>query len=235
MSSIRVRFLRGEEVKFISHLDLMKVFERALRRSKLLISYSQGFNPHPRIVFGLPLPVGVTSETEFADFELSEEIKPDEFTERLNKQLPPGIKILQASFEDSGENIMASVTMASYDVHIRFAQDIGIEYVKEKIRNFMKENSIVVKKEGKNGIKNIDIRPMIHKFDIEADPESGVTDDNSSSGSIYCLKMLLSAGSIANLKAELLVEAFKSVSGLDASILKIHRSGLFLKGCGNGE
>ena len=107
MSSVRVKFFRGEEVKFISHLDLMKMYERALRRSGVPIAYSQGFNPHPQMVFGLPLSVGVTSESEYADFELEGNMDPGEFMQRLNGSLPEGIRIVDAAVKKAGSNIMA--------------------------------------------------------------------------------------------------------------------------------
>ena len=72
MIRLRVKFTRGEEVKYISHLDMLKVFERALRRANIPIAYNKGFNPRPQIVFGLPLSVGVTSESEYADLEIYE-------------------------------------------------------------------------------------------------------------------------------------------------------------------
>ena len=96
MSDIRIKFIRGEEVKFISHLDLMKVFERASRRANIPIAYSQGFNPHAHLIFGLPLSVGVTSQAEYADIELTEELDPENFMLGLNKQLPKGLIIVAA-------------------------------------------------------------------------------------------------------------------------------------------
>ena len=88
MVNLRVKFIRGEEIKFISHLDLMRVFERALRRSEIPVAYSKGFNPHPQMVFGLPLSVGVTSQCEYADFKIEDNIEPNEFIQRLNDNLP---------------------------------------------------------------------------------------------------------------------------------------------------
>jgi radical SAM-linked protein len=127
MNSIRVRFVRGNEVKFISHLDLMKVFERALRRSRLPIAYSQGFNPHPQMVFGLPLSVGVTSSCEYADFELSYELAAEDFTARLNMQLPKGLHITRAGQIGTKNNIMKSVAAAAYNVLTDAGNDISID------------------------------------------------------------------------------------------------------------
>ena len=135
--NIRAKFTRGEEVKYISHLDMMKMFERALRRSGLPVYYSQGFNPHPQIVFGLPLSVGVTSEAEYVDIVFSEDVEPRQFVEDLNRQLPDGLKILEANVKTSKSNIMATITKASYEVLVTIAQNPDINEVNEKIIQFL--------------------------------------------------------------------------------------------------
>lgn len=160
--------MRSEEVKFISHLDIMRTFERALRRSDIPISYSTGFNPQPQIVFGLPLAVGFTSESEYADFQLTQYIDPYTFIECLNKQLPSGLEILDAKIKDDNENIMAAVGAASYIILVYTPLELGINDIKGKICAFQKEKNIIVAKEGKKRTRNIDIKPMIHRLKIEA-------------------------------------------------------------------
>ena len=215
MSSIRIRFIRGDEVKFISHLDLMKTFESAIRRSGLPIAYSQGFNPHPQMVFGLPLPVGVTSEAEYADFELAEEICPDEFLERLNKQMPSGLKIDDAGIKTSRENIMATIAYASYDVLAE--SKMGITLIIEKTDALMSKPEILVKKQGKKDVRTIDIKQMIISLNIK--------DRGHES---FCISMLLRAGSVANLRPELLISGINELTGSDIKVLKVNRKGLFV-------
>jgi radical SAM-linked protein len=157
LSSIRVKFIRGEEVKYISHLDLMKAFERALRRSKLPIAYSEGFNPHPKMVFGLPLSVGVTSEAEYADFEFSEDIKVSELIEILNPQLPSGLAITDAGVKADRKNIMAEITRASYCVNVCVNSKVGINQMKRIIDDFMLKGEIRIIKKTKSGMKETDI------------------------------------------------------------------------------
>ncbi|WP_173400172.1 TIGR03936 family radical SAM-associated protein [Acetivibrio straminisolvens] len=257
LSSIRVRFVRGEEVKYISHLDLMKMFERALRRSKIPIAYSQGFNPHPHMVFGLPLSVGVTSESEYADFELETDIDSGEFTQRLNQNLPKGIEVVDAKKNNTTSNIMAQVAGASYEVLVLADSKIGIEDLKYKLDEFLKNEQIFVEKESKGKIKKIDIRPMIYNADVNSagnapiseDPQANITENRcknpwilryveileaeddlfkqSNESAVFCFSMLLAAGSMANLKPEFVITAFGRRSGISFDILKIHRSGLF--------
>lgn len=95
MQRLRIRFLRGREVKFISHLDVMRLWQRALNRAGISVAYSEGFSPHPRISLAAPLAVGVTSEAELMDIVLSKWVSPHSFTTAVNRQLPPGVEILQ--------------------------------------------------------------------------------------------------------------------------------------------
>ena len=83
--------------KYISHLDLLRTFTRSIHRAGLPVRYSQGFNPHQLITFSLPLPIGVTSETEFVDIDFEDTVSGDEIISALNRNLPPDIKILSAS------------------------------------------------------------------------------------------------------------------------------------------
>ena len=97
MQRIKIRYTKGEAVKYISHRDLMRAFQRAARRAEIPVAYSQGFNPHMKISWGNALKVGATSEGEFAEIQLEKWIKPQELMERLNRQLPPGLEILEAN------------------------------------------------------------------------------------------------------------------------------------------
>jgi len=95
MQRLRIRFCRGEEIKFISHLDLMRLWQRALLRAGISLAYSEGFSPHPRISLAVPLAVGVTSEAELMDIFVIKWVSPHLFTTAVSQQLPPGIGILQ--------------------------------------------------------------------------------------------------------------------------------------------
>jgi len=93
---IRIIYSKGEAVKYISHRDLMRAVQRAVRRADLPIAYSQGFNPHMKISWGNALKVGATSEREAAELQFERWVKPDEVKERLNQALPKGLAILEA-------------------------------------------------------------------------------------------------------------------------------------------
>lgn len=216
--NIRSKFLRGEEVKYISHLDLMKTFERALRRTNIPISYSQGFNPHPNIIFGLPLSVGVTSDAEYVDFELASEIDPQDFSYRLNSQLPEGLRILDTKIKESKNNIMASIDRATYDILVFVDKNIESYILQEKIDSFLQMPCILVQKTSKKGIQDIDIKAMIYKICVKTQHGEN----------LFCLDTNISAGSKANLKPELLLKAINQNFEFAIKIQKIHRTGLFI-------
>ena len=95
MQRLRLRFGRGEELKFISHLDIIRLWQRALHRAGIALAYSEGFSPHPRISLAAPLPIGVTSEAELMDIFGTKWVSPHFLTMAMSQQLPPGMEILQ--------------------------------------------------------------------------------------------------------------------------------------------
>jgi len=114
MQRLRIRFRRGQEVKFISHLDVMRLWHRALNRAGISLAYSEGFNPHPRISLAVPLAVGVTSEAELMDIILTKPASPHFFTAAVSQQLPPGIEILKVH--------PVSLTMPSLQSQVRYTE-----------------------------------------------------------------------------------------------------------------
>lgn len=97
MQKIRIKFSKGPEVKFISHLDVMRTFERAIRRAGIPVAFSEGFNPHMKISWGPPLSLGIESTCEMADMYIEGWTKPNKLIEALNASLPAGIKVLEAA------------------------------------------------------------------------------------------------------------------------------------------
>ncbi len=125
MQRLRIRFCRGQELKFISHLDIMRLWQRALHRARIALAYSEGFSPHPRISLAAPLPLGVTSEAELMDIFCTRLVSPHFFTEALNQQLPPGIEILQV--------YQVSPNMPSLQSQLRYVEyKVEVETEKEQ-------------------------------------------------------------------------------------------------------
>ena len=119
MQRLRIRFSRGQEVKFISHLDIMRLWQRALNRAGISLAYSEGFSPHPRISLAAPLAVGVTSEAELMDITLTRFVSPHFFTSAVGQQLPPGIEILQAyPVAPTLPSLQSQIRCAEYKVEV---------------------------------------------------------------------------------------------------------------------
>ncbi len=148
-------------VRFVSHLDMQRLFQRAFRRADLPLAYSQGFNPHPLLSFATALSVGYTSDGEYFDVTLSEHVSPEAFRERVNAVLPEGVRIIDAV--DAGE-FKASLTplMRSADYRAVLAFEAPVE--RARLAAAVGEllgGPIVVDKKTKGGVKPVDIRPML--------------------------------------------------------------------------
>lgn len=119
MFRLRVTFAKGEEIKYISHLDLMRAWERALRRAQVPLAYSKGFNPHPRLSIAAPLAVGLMSKAELMDVFLEKEIQPERFDVLVTPHLPAGLRIISVSTVPLDEpSLQARVVAAEYTVEL---------------------------------------------------------------------------------------------------------------------
>ena len=217
LSELRIRFIRSEGVKYISHLDIMKVFERAVRRAEIKIAYSKGFNPHPHIVFGLPMGVGLSSFSEFADIFLDETMEPEIFIEKINRELPEGVKVLDAKVKTAKGNIMSQIEAASYEVSVRKSHNYDDILYQAKLKEFLAKDTIMFLKENKSGKRVIDIKPLI----LEVEVKSSEADDR------VVFHMLLKAGQNGNVKPEQVIECFKECSDLQIEIISTVRTALF--------
>jgi radical SAM-linked protein len=124
MQRLRIRFSRSEELKFISHLDIVRLWERALRRARIALAYSEGFSPHPRISLAAPLSVGVTSDVELMDVVLVGQVSPHWFASAVNQQLPSGMRVLEVYPIAPGvPSLQSQVRFAQYEVDIETGKD----------------------------------------------------------------------------------------------------------------
>ena len=117
MQRLRFSFSRGREVKYISHLDLMRLWERAFRRARIPLAYSEGYTPHPRLSLAAPLPIGVTSETELMDITLQKPLSPYLLIQIMSQNLPCGIQILEVQQIPLGvPSLQSQLRYAEYHV-----------------------------------------------------------------------------------------------------------------------
>ena len=150
---------------WISHLDLMRVFQRSFKRAGLPLTHTQGFNPRPSVSIALPLSVGVESGCELLDFDLyGEKIPNEEILERLNAALVAGVKVLKVYDE------AAKIKHLAYrDCVVTLEYDNGIpENAMTEIQNLFAQDEVVVEKKSKNGIKEENIIPMIRSLTVTA-------------------------------------------------------------------
>jgi radical SAM-linked protein len=166
MHRLRIRFNRGKEVKFISHLDIMRFWERALRRARIPLAYSEGFTPHPRISLAAPLALGVTSETEFMDIVLQRWVSPHWFTEGITQQLPAGFGIMAV--------FPVPITLPSLQSAVRFAEyrieveaSCGREEIEAAIEQLLAREELPWHHQRDTGEHNYDLRALIEDIWVE--------------------------------------------------------------------
>ncbi|MEG1560537.1 MAG: TIGR03936 family radical SAM-associated protein [Clostridia bacterium] len=163
---IIARFAKGDAAKFTSHLDLQRLFIRAFSRAKLKVAFSQGFNPHPKLSFATALSLGMTSSAEWLDIKFETNIRPLEFIDKLNENLPDGIRIISAFIADDSMKALTALTLsADYEVDI---PGFGEDALKNAAETIM-SGSIVVRKRGKAGVKDIDIRGQVHDLKVSGE------------------------------------------------------------------
>lgn len=119
MQRLRIRFSRGEELKFISHLDIIRLWERALRRARVQLAYSEGFSPHPKISLAAPLSVGTTSDAELMDIQVTGRVSPHWLASAVNQQLPTGAEACEIqSIAPLIPSLQSQVRFAEYEVDV---------------------------------------------------------------------------------------------------------------------
>ena len=153
---VRVRFAKRGMLIYISHLDLTRTFTRAFMRAELPIWYSEGFNPHPRFNFALPLSVGVSSECEFLDMKFVSDMSDEEAKRRLSAALPSDIEILEVYTPETKFN---SITGAEYEIWISAAS--LADGCGEAARLALTASPLTVLKRTKSGERETDISPYI--------------------------------------------------------------------------
>jgi len=160
MQRLRIRFCRGQEVKFISHLDIMRLWQRALRRADISLAYSEGFSPHPRISLAAPLPIGVTSEAELMDILCSRWVSPHFFIAAVSQQLPPGIKILQVyQIAPSQPSLQSQVGYAEYNVDVETEKEQ--KDIEAALTTLLSIEHLPWQHQRDTGKRSYDLRPLI--------------------------------------------------------------------------
>ena len=158
---VRITFTKQGALRYIGHLDLHRVWERALRRASLPISYSQGFHPQPKISLAAALPLGFSSRAEVIDVRLNEEIPTEEIHTRLKDNLPPDIKVTDVkSVDERLPALQTLVLSAAYDVHL--TEPVAGSELTRRVESLMQAESIIRERRG----KTYDLRPLVEMLSV---------------------------------------------------------------------
>jgi radical SAM-linked protein len=196
-----IKFTKESDIKFISHLDLMRTIQRIVRRAELPVEYSKGFNPHMSISIAQPLSVGMYSKGEYMDLVLTEEFNEELIKEKLNANVPAGIKFIEVvkiknvEGEKKLPQAMALIDAAEYKINIKYDDCKKLVDQIEALKNKEQWNTI---KRSKNGEKEVDIKPLIKNF-VYNETAVGLE-----------IKVLIACGSKENLSADLLASYIKN-------------------------
>ena len=186
-------------MKFIGHLDVMRFFQKVMRRADIPIAFTGGYSPHMIMSFANPLGVGVTSDGEYFDIELTEDIDMMAAVERMNQVMVEGIDIVNMVpiSDDKKQTGMSIVAAADYLSSLK--QGSFPDDWKEKAESFMNQPTIAIVKKTKKSEKEVDIKPMIYQFEVRNE-------------SVY---MQVATGSVENLKPELVMQALCNYLDVD--------------------
>lgn len=197
---LRIKYTKTGVLRFIGHLDVMRFFQKAIRRAKLSVAYTKGFSPHQIISFAAPMPLGMTSEGEYFDGEFDLVTSTEDMMKRLNDTMPEEIQVLDiVELPDDAKPSMAIVTASDYYIYLNdeAVSDV-FKKLTPKLSDFYNENQIEILKKTKSKEVMTDIKPLI--YDIKPYKDG-----------IY---MLLASGSRDNLKPELVILALCEYAGI---------------------
>lgn len=220
MLKARIKFKKNGSMKFIGHLDVMRYFQKAMRRAEIPIAFTKGFSPHMIMSFAQPLGIGLTSDGEYFDIEVEEYIDPKDAIKRLNETMVEGMEVSNFVYISdekklSGMTITAAadyyvyplISIKSSEDHLEIPEDWP-----EKVAEFMNQDSIIVLKKTKKSEKEVDIRPMIYDMKMQD----------------HAIYLYLATGSEQNLKPDLVMETFLKFIGADIP-MHYHRLNVYAR------
>ncbi|WP_300276782.1 TIGR03936 family radical SAM-associated protein [Peptacetobacter sp.] len=212
MKIMRVKFKKEGDMIYISHLDLQRTLQRAFRRAEIQLSYSQGFNPHPKMSYGNALALGTESNGEYVDIEIEDELTEKEFLEKITPELPKGIEFIKCKEIDKTTPALSSIIeWGEYLLTIPLERKLSKEFVKSKILDFMNKEEIIITKKNKKGkIVEVNIRPLIKTFDVLDLEDESIT-----------LNAVIATGSIQNLNTNIFIPQILSLFNIELDPLDV--------------
>jgi len=205
---LRVEYKKGQEIKYLSHLQLIRLVERVLRRAQIPYALSEGFSPHIKLSLGTVLPVGVWGVREYFDLELTREIPPGQFMEAVNRVAPTGFEVRQAKIiSDKAPSLQAQVNAAVYCLVLK--PGVEEERARTTLEDVMRGEKLMVPKRG-SATEEKDLRPGIYRLSLGK--EEGV----------LVILALVSSGSKDNIRPDELVLCLED-RGLAGAFADVYR------------
>lgn len=220
---IRIKFQKHGVMKFIGHLDIMRYFQKAMRRADIDIAYSEGFSPHQIMSFAAPLGVGLTSDGEYLDIEVNSTKSSKESIVNLNNTMVDGIEVLEyKKLSDNAKNAMSIVAAADYKIYYKEGYESPytvLEWQKRLKEFFTDRAEVLITKKTKKSEKVMDLKQLVYDFAI-------LEEENHP---VFYLNVC--TGSTDNLKPELVLEAFYEYLNLtyEPFAFQIHRLDVYAK------
>ena len=211
---IRIKYTKTGVLKYIGHLDMMRYFQKLLRRSGMDIGFTQGYSPHPEISIALPLGIGVTSEAEYMDVTVNSCGHSVEMIELLNKDQVEGVRVLSFRQVPDGRrsNCMAIVSAARYQATFSDSMKAEISsrklVIEERLQDMLAQSSIIIRKKTKRSDGDADIRPLVYEAQSVA--------------SLSSIELLLAAGSANSLNPDTFMRAFADHCGIEPQGIPWH-------------
>ena len=219
---IRIKFAKQGTMKFIGHLDVMRYFQKAIRRADIDIRYSEGFSPHQIMSFAAPLGVGLTSNGEYMDIEVHSAPSSEEMKKKLNDTMVEGFTVLSCRrLPEGAGNAMSLVDAADYTIRFRKGyepEDPAAFF--DGLAAFCQKPSIPIVKKTKKGEREMDLKPLIYEFRVLKE------------AAVPAAFLRVSTGSTDNVKPELVMETYCQETGYPYSpiMFEIQREELYAPG-----
>ena len=208
---IRIFYTKLGDAKYISHLDVYRCMQRAIKRARLPVWYTQGFNPHLYLTFALPLSLGYESVCESMDFRLTESLSPQDIQDRLNESLPQGMKAYKVA---SPVMKADQICWADFELFLRCEDPNALADAWEA---YMGMENLPVEKKTKKGISQIDIRPNVQLLHLERRLEEGGVET----------RLRLSAGNQLNINPSLVLAGFSKSWKREPSSVSVKKIGVY--------
>jgi radical SAM-linked protein len=240
MTLLRIEYTKTDFLRYISHLDMVRLFERGLRRGQVPLVFSQGFNPHPRISFAAPLSVGYSSDAELVDIEIEDNWSPDQLPLIFKTCFPADVAFRRYRVLASSKSLMSMMRASDYQLCWSVPEAVCQEAVSLLDTLSARESLLTVKKIKGKKERKIDIAPMIHTVKVlevrkatSGMLEDAAQDETEAMCEIFAFAHL-DAGSESNLKPDLMIQAVGQLMEnpvfAERGHLQVHRTALYGEG-----